>query len=244
MYDYFARGDREVGNVFRVRNFNSAAFKASNSTDGFVDVGIYTVETAERGGIFQLCGDPTALLIGVPGPCPYSVVYNTFDNSRPTERPPTIERNDASPAESLIVIILASFALAVTIIMGLLIFRNQNHGLVKVLQPVLVSVVFLGAVLGIIRAFLLLAPVSKAVCMADIAVGHLSVFLVFSTLFVKTWRVKRLMIMTTTAKVKITNTDALLCIGVRADSLPHHHARSWKRDCIHRRGGCKQSGHS
>ena len=213
MYDYFARGDREVGNVFRIRNFNSAAFQASNYTNGFVDVGIYTVETAARGGIFQLCGDPNAPLVGVPGPCPYNVIYNTLDNLRPTERPPIIVSNDASPDQRMIVTVLASFALAVTLIMGFLIFRNQNHGLVKVLQPVLVSIVFLGAVLGIIRAFLFLVPVSNAVCKADIAVGHLAVFLVFSTLCVKTWRVKRLMIMTTIAKVKITNTDALLRIG-------------------------------
>ena len=122
--------------------------------------------------------------------------------------------NDADPEQRMIVIILGSFALVVTLIMGFLIFRNQNHGLVKVLQPTLVSIVFLGAVLGIIRAFSFLAPVSNAVCNADVAVGHLAVFLVFSNLCVKTWRVKRLMIMTTIAKVKITNTIALLRIGV------------------------------
>lgn len=72
-YGYYARGDREVGHHYRIRNFNADAY-AVNPNSSFVQVMVWSVENGVQScDSWMDCSD---------------VIYNTVDNSMPSAYPP------------------------------------------------------------------------------------------------------------------------------------------------------------
>jgi hypothetical protein len=146
--------------------------------------------------------------------CPYSVVFDTVDNSPPPERPPLIVIEHSSQTNRQAVLGIAIVGALIIVFVFAMIAANMTHGLVKSIQPLLVYVVLVGELFAVARALLILSPPTDAVCKAEILVGHLAVFCAFVALYVKTWRVNALMIMSTLKKIKITNEDALKMTGL------------------------------
>jgi ABC-type branched-subunit amino acid transport system substrate-binding protein len=77
-FGYYAAGDREVGHHYRVVNFNEQLYKQSKGTSGWATVGVWSVEDE------VVWSDPILSKYEKM----YPVVYNTPDNSRPSDLAP------------------------------------------------------------------------------------------------------------------------------------------------------------
>jgi len=77
-YGYYADGDREVGHHYRVVNFNEQLYTQSNGISGWATIGVWSVEDG------VVWNDP---ILGKYEKM-YPVIYNTPDNSRPSDLAP------------------------------------------------------------------------------------------------------------------------------------------------------------
>ena len=87
-YNGQASGDREEGNVFAVYNFQDSAYDATKGANGFVQVGIWSLE----GGGFVPCTAANRGLLTVQGAalCATTISYRTANNAMPLDTPATI----------------------------------------------------------------------------------------------------------------------------------------------------------
>ena len=183
--------------MYDILQFNSDAFSA-NINGGFIKVGHW----ADNGisDFYQLC-DGMSPSLGPQEPCPFSVVYNTPDNSRPADRPPPIVvQVDHSAALFAFGAALAAVLLAVA---GL-IYAYQKESLLKTAQPTIMLLISLGELIGAVRVVITGLDLTTPVCVAQEVLGHLAFWLVFAPFILRTWRVNRVMNTTALSRVKVT----------------------------------------
>ena len=204
MYDdYLNRGDRAFGAAHDLLQFNADAF-LKNVSGGFVKVG-HWAEDGISSSIYQLC-DGISPSLGPQEACPYSVVYNTLDNSRTTDRPPPIVvQVDHSSA---LFAFGAVMAMIVVLAAGLIIVY-QKESVVRTAQPTIMLLITLGEFIGALRVILTGVDLSTPVCIAQEVLGHLAFWLVFAPFILRTWRVNRVMNNTALSRVKVTLQDIL-----------------------------------
>ena len=188
--------------MYDILQFNSDAYKARND-GGFVKVGHWAINGISD--FYQLC-DGMSPSLGPQEACPFSVVYNTPDNSRPADRPPPIVvQVDHSSALFAFGAALA----AVLLLVAGLIYAYQKESLLKSAQPTIMLLITLGELIGAVRVIITGLDLSTAVCVAQEVLGHLAFWLVFTPFILRTWRVNRVMNTTTLSRVKVTLLDIL-----------------------------------
>jgi hypothetical protein len=193
-FNNYAHGDREVGNVIGIMNFDAAKYDA-NGPDGEVmtEVMRWTVEDSVK-------------VIGL-------VVYNSKDNMPIDDRNPDVQVEMTSSLKDVVMAFgILCVVFSALLLLFLVVYRNAK--VVKAAQAKMsVLVVCGGCILGgrVINAAL---PITDNSCTVGLWLGHIGFFLVFGTLLVKTWRIYRLL-QAGLKKVKITQEYVLgiVCAG-------------------------------
>lgn len=201
--EIFGRGDRKSGQVAILYNYDSSM------SDKWFSVGRW-----ESDGGFQIC-DETMLddYVGVLEDCEYNVVYNTPSNSRPNDRYPDIVLH-VPLGVKVVLLILAITGFIMTAVTAGFVYTNLNSKLIKASQPYMMLYILLGEVVLGVRAILSTLPISKGVCRGNLWLGHLSFSFIFTGLFLKMWRVDKILNGNSFRRVKITEADILLYAGV------------------------------
>lgn len=191
-FNNYAHGDREVGNVFEIMNFDAAKYD-TNGPEGDVLSAVmrWTVED----GI---------VLIGTP-------TYNSANNE------PVDDQNDdilveMSAAQKGVVIAFGIMCVVWSVLLWIFLFVFREAKVVKAAQAKMSQLVVFGGVLAGGRVINAALTISDNSCTAGLWLGHIGFFLVFGTLLVKTWRIYKLL-QAGLKKVKITETYVLGIVG-------------------------------
>ena len=194
LYGY---GDREVGHMFQITNYNVKQNK-------FVDVG-----RMDNGDAFQLCDDQVKdMLKGDYQSCQYFVEYNSPDNSRPSDTRPDILLETTAATQAFLQAIGIIGVIYVLAISALLVYR-RNSKLVKASQPAMMAIVLVGELLAFVRVIFGGEHPNPDSCMSMFWFGHLAYALVFGALTIKTWRVFKIISNTSLKRMKISIWDVL-----------------------------------
>lgn len=210
-YDMFARGDRESGYYVKVLNFNEESYLSDRVNGGFVVVGAFAVEEDDS-KFFQFC-DSRVPQVGRPEfTCSGAASYRSSSNELPMDSKHT-ENREQEPSDIAVAISLTAIGLATLLITAVAVSVNRANPLLKAVKPTMILIVLFGLLMALIRGVLIVFIVSDDLCRAEIILAHLSIFVVLSTVLVKTWRVHRLICLNTLKKVTITNWDAIKLIA-------------------------------
>lgn len=205
--EMFGRGDRESGLRYDFYNYNHEV--------GWIDVGRW-----DEDGNFQLCDERLLIdRIGPDEPCTHSVIYHTKDKLRPRDRYPDIILEISPALRGLFVAIGALGMLLVTGI-SLFLLAHRNHKIIKAAQPPMLVMVLLGEFIGSVRILIASMPLHDSTweCVSNVWMGHLAFGLVFMGLFLKMWRVDKIINGKSLKRVKISNRDITL-LGVAAIAI-------------------------
>ena len=117
--------------------------------------------------------------------------YNTKDNSIPKDTPPDIVV--VLPLGTQIAFyFLAAILWIVTIAFGFGLWYYRHSKLIKASQPIMLYFILVGQAFAAARVLNVGLPITDATCIAGHWMGHLAFFFVFGALFIKTWRVNKL----------------------------------------------------
>ena len=201
--EIFGRGDRKSGQVALLYNYDSSM------SDKWFSVGRW-----EYDGGFQIC-DETMLddYVGVLEECKYDAVYNTPGNRRPSDRYPDIVLEVPLGVKVVLLILAITGFIMIAVTAGF-VCTHMSSKLIKASQPYMMLYILLGeAVLGV-RVIFSTLPISTGVCRGNLWLGHLSFSLIFTGLFLKMWRVDKILNGNSFRRVKITEADILVYAGV------------------------------
>jgi hypothetical protein len=147
--------------------------------------------------------------------------YSTPDGKRSKDRPSPIMMI-MPPALSGIFFFLGALGLCVCSLIGVYFYYHRNSNLIKASQPPMLGLILLGEVVTSLRVIVAGIVVSSDdgtsdwKCAADLWFGHLGPCLIFSAIFLKMWRIDKVINSGGLKRVKITNTDIFLygCVAV------------------------------
>lgn len=197
-FGYYAAGDREVGHHYKLLNFNEAAYR-QNINNSFVQVAYWSVEN----GTLPCTPDMKC----------QNFIFNTKDNTPPPDTPPP-RYYTMSPGLQATLITIAAVAAAVAVVSFAIAFYFRSSKLIRTSQPVMLYFFLFGELLGAARVLIGGLPVSDTICGLTHWLGHLSVVLVFGSLFIKTWRVNKLINSKTLKRIRITATHVATIMSV------------------------------
>ena len=164
LYGY---GDREIGHMFSIMNFNQKA-------NTFVSIGHLDNE-----GNYQFCDDQVKdTLQGISINCDYYVEYNTPDNSRPSDTKPDVFLIASESIQAFLYAFGAIGLIYVAAISAVLFYR-RNSKLAKASQPQMMAVTLIGLMLTFMRVIFGGEHPSPDSCMAQFWLGHLAYVIVF-----------------------------------------------------------------
>ena len=176
----------------------------NSKVNAFVDVG-----RIDHQHNFQLCDDQVKdTLIGEYQTCQYMIEYNSPDNTRPSDIRPDILLLTTDEIQSFLRACGIIGIIYVVAVGSVLAYRRHSK-LVKASQPQMVAIVLIGEVLAFIRVFFGGEHPNPSSCMSMFWYGHLSYWIVFGALTIKTWRVYKIISNTSLKRVKITTWDVL-----------------------------------
>lgn len=186
----FGEGDRRTGISYRVMNFNPSVYLADPSgSSGYVVIGEWTIEAGNK---------ITA-----------HVTYNTIDNSPPSDLPPTIYlRMHGSFVVILIFLGTSLFVFVSALTVVTIVYRKTR--LLKTSQLKMQSIIILGGFFGAARVISGTLPVTDVNCSLNVWFGHLSFWLIFGPMMLKTWRVHKIVNNKTLKRVTVTENYILL----------------------------------
>ena len=170
----FGYGDRNVGYKFRIVNFDPSLFAVSQGSAALSTVGIWS---QEQGFEKTYCGKKLC-----------SFVFNTADNSQPTDTPAAIVESTSTPVQIAYFVI---FAVCFVVTLGFFLFTvwyRERH-VIAMAQPRMLLLILLGGILGSFRVLIGGLVVTSSTCIAGLWMSHLCFWLMFSALLAKTWRV-------------------------------------------------------
>ena len=170
-----AKGNREVGHVFDLMNFNE---------DKYIEFGADA--RAFIPAIRWSLSDELGQLQYGDGP-----IYRNGGRVPIKDRPATIYIEVSQGIKSFF-ISLAVMCFIVTVGLFVFLIKYWNAKTVKAAQPKMTVCVLLGGLLISGRVFNSSQHITHVSCTAGIWLGHLGFFLIFSTLLLKTWRIHRL----------------------------------------------------
>ena len=199
----FGRGDRRSGQVALLYNYDSAL------ADKWYSVGRW-----EYDGGFQLC-DETLLeeYVGALEPCEHYAVYSTSSNTRPSDRYPDIVLEVVLGVKVVLLLLAATGFVMIAVTAGF-VWTHMSSKLIKASQPYMMLYILLGEVLLGVRVIHSTLPISTNACRGNLWLGHLAFSLIFTGLFLKMWRVDKILNGNSFRRVKITEADILRYAGV------------------------------
>lgn len=188
IFSNYGQGNREVGNVFSIVNFDVNEYVLSGPNGNFmVEAFHWTLE----GGTVQT-GNP---------------IYNSPDNTVIQDGRPDILVEMTSVQKS---VVMAFGVLCVLwssmLFIFLLVFREAK--VVKAAQAKMSILVVSGGILAGGRVINAAMSITNDTCTAGLWLGHIGFFLVFGSLLVKTWRIHKLL-QAGLKKVKISESYVL-----------------------------------
>lgn len=173
--DHYGSGDRILGVRYNIGNFHPG--NDSQADFSFKRIGTWTKESG-----FALCGTDPTLQSTVTGGC-FTVRYGTLDNSRPSDRPPTIYRKMSNDLILLLNLFAAtSFLIIIFFAVILILYRKTR--LLRALQPPMMWIILTANIFSSIRILLAAMPASPAVCSGGVWMGHLGTYLRAFFLFI------------------------------------------------------------
>lgn len=201
-FNFYAKGDREVGNTYFLYNFKSAVYDSTQGRKGYVPVAMWSLET---GGVTPCTADNSNLL-GVV--CDTEFEYRTADNQPGSDTPPDIIlRYPVQNVGSLIAVgtlviicVLGSFSIIV---------KYRMSRLIRASSPAMIYIIHFGCLIGGIRTAIGGVNITDFSCCAVFWTGHLAFGVTFSALLVKTWRVHKVVNNKTLKRVRITGNQTV-----------------------------------
>jgi hypothetical protein len=179
-------------------NFHPSAY-ALNSSNAFVQVATWSIES----GLVACEGDSSIK------PACKSFLYNTKDNKPAQDTPPDVIVDMPDYDRG----ILISLATVITINVGVyfvIVTYFINSKLIKASQPFMLYLMLVGEVIGSGKIAFVAADITTDTCIGGLWTGHLGYALVFGSLFLKTWRVNRIINNASLKRVKISSWDMIL----------------------------------
>jgi gamma-aminobutyric acid type B receptor len=221
-YNGYAEGDREEGHTYLVYNFNDKLYdlflecgtqefipdrsrrlhnmsgnKTQYPEDGWSLAFTWTVENG-----IELC-DPE-----IDGNCK-PVVYNTFDGKPALDRKVPIHvALDAGIKGFLIALGVITLLLAIASALLIVVYRASKF--IMSAQPPMLAFMVFGSLLCGIRIILDGVAQSDGVCGAKFWLGHICFSLIFGGIFLKTYRLHKIVNNKTLKRVVFTNTKITL----------------------------------
>jgi hypothetical protein len=196
---------RDVGNVFKLLNYQGLAHTNAYSAEALSFVGEHT----DMQG-WLLCGDQVDMNLMPPmsqALC-VSPIYRTADGTRPKDTPPDIVLQSAIEAR-ISLIVLASFGVFVLAVFAVCLFVYRKTKQIKKSQPTIVSFFLVGGFLGLIKVYLAAFELTHSNCVAQMWLSHFAFRFIYRTLSLKLWRVHAVMNAGSFKKVIITESTVL-----------------------------------
>jgi hypothetical protein len=181
----FAEGDRRTGVSYKILNFQPDVYASSASHSlGFVNIGRWS---PELGNIIS----------------EDSVIYNTPDNSIPSDLPAIIMLQ-FEPGYKKVGLGLGIVLFIVTAVFAFVHFWYRKTKLVKSLQLKMQCLIVLGGFFGAVRVITGHLDITDTTCSLNVWFGHLSFFFIFGPMLLKTWRIHRILNNKTLKRISIT----------------------------------------
>jgi hypothetical protein len=179
------RNTRVGGTIYKVTNFNPTVYSSglTNEKEFMVPIGYF--RTYYR--TFEFCG--------AFGPNCFPPVFSSAtDGSQyivPLTFNPTISVK-LPVAYSAIFQVMSSILVFLVLAFGLFVIVNRRAKVVKASQPTLLVCILVGGLLGAARISVGGTDKSDELCSAEFWVGHLAFIIMIGSLFVKSYRVHRI----------------------------------------------------
>jgi hypothetical protein len=194
----YSNNVRSEGLYFKIVNFDADAYTINPDT-AFKQVYQYSSEDG-----IQACAAEIGCL---------TTKYRTASNTPPSDTRPTIVKG-LDPELRALLIAFGAILWVMAISSTVFLFLYRNTKLIKASQGPIMWFIVLGEFFGGARVINAALDITDATCQAGIWMGHLAFFFVFGVLFLKTWRVDRLVNSKSLKRVKITTTDVLKMLFV------------------------------
>jgi hypothetical protein len=182
----YGKGNREVGHLFHIRNFNTTTYKRNQALgedhDCFSDVLLWSL------GEIEYMGD---------------LEYNSADNGMVPDRLPDVVYEKYFSHKAVILYIVGAACLAMSLFFMSLFYINRKSKVITASQPLMSMLILVGGFFIAGRVINAALRISDATCSAGLWLGHLGFSLIFGALFIKMWRVHKL-INNGLKRVKIT----------------------------------------
>ena len=199
------KGNREVGLHFHILNFNVEEYR--NQRDPMVIIGYWASDESAFFG----CESPT--MVGYDCFSPqYWNKYSIASSSPPNDSPP-VHFVPLNPAYAALLQALAAITLLLVVAFSVMVIGYRSAKVIKSSQPALLYCILLGGLIAAGRIFSGAVEKSDVACASEFWLGHLAYMVMIGSLFVKAWRVHRIVNTKTLRKVKFTAFDALLILG-------------------------------
>jgi hypothetical protein len=194
----FQHGARENGDYYKIMNFNEDAYY-NNRNNSFVQVMYWNSELETLD-----CDESMGC---------YNIIYATESNTPTSDTRTTIV---VTLNNGLRVLLFVLGALVLVLVAGVCFFLYfyRSSKLIKASQPMMMYFILLGEVIGGARVINTGLEITDHTCTAGIWLGHMAFFLVFGCLFLKTWRIHKLVNNPTLKRIKITVYDILRMLFV------------------------------
>jgi hypothetical protein len=160
-----------------------------NPNEIFVQVGYWKLE---EGG-FQECTSDMACS---------QVMYRSGGNKIIPESWPDIE-DLMTDGMKVVLFAIGGIFLLVTAFTGAGVYYHRKEKEIRSSQPEMLIFILIGAVMGAGRVINAALDITNTTCIAGLWLGHLAFFFAFGALFVKIWRVHRLVNNRTLKKITI-----------------------------------------
>lgn len=190
------QGDRQTGVSYQILNFQPNVYLADNKRNlGFVGVGVWTPEN-------KMKIDSAS-----------TIVYNTANGLPATDRPPLIVLTIISEYKNA----LKGLGIALFALMGFLSIIFGYFRKTKILRSIQLKmqcVIIAGGFIGAARVITGSLPVSHNSCSLNTWFGHLAFWLIFCSMFLKTWRVHKIVNNKTLKRIMIPENQILVFMAM------------------------------
>jgi hypothetical protein len=189
---------RATGVYYKILNFQYDSYKLT-SERAFQQVLHYSSED----GIQSCSGSMSCS----------NIIYRTSSNKPPADTRPTIIVEQSEAVRGLLIALgTILWLMAIAVMLFLYVYRDSK--LIRASQGPLMWFIVLGEMFGGARVINAALDITDDSCIAGIWTGHLAFFLVFGCLFLKCWRIDRLVNSKALKRVRITTWDVLQILFV------------------------------
>ena len=199
-FDYYSKGCRVVGMMFKIVNFHADAYLAG--LNPFVPVIGYSSDTNS----FAPCPSGRE--------CSYPIFKtNGADKTVP---PPDMHADiiiHTSPAITAILFVCSVISFITVGVFTVFTVRNEKAKVVKAAQPAMLYTALFGGMLASARVLVAALHESDLTCQLQNWFGHMAFGVIFGSLFVKSYRVHKLVNCESLKRVKFTSNKALSLVG-------------------------------